>query len=416
MPPREISVLFITTEPEDLVRPQTTRELEVIQAGLSPEFRIANVYRANRGTIMEGLDKHKPEVVHFLGHGRKEGLMIEDRDGIATLVTEAWLINVFARCPSVRLVVLNACRSAELAQALVESGQTTIRGAVAWSDIVDSDDVREFARIFHARIAGHKSVRNAFSWACDGSGERPAKQAVLALRRERDFYVGPGRPLGLKVGVAAALVGLVGVGVGAWFFDRQGEPDRPTTEPKVEPSRTPPATPPPTVPPVVAPSVDSKEPGTGTSAPQSSTETAAPTELIPEPPPDPRKPKRPVKDPTPKATEDLKDTTAGSTPKPPPEVPAPPACTTPPSALRDKMQALAQTVGLMDGTGEKFLVTFHPGATKPKVSPEYKSGESKAKKLYDQLMRLKPAELGDCPGKTIVVEFKIENTTVEFKK
>jgi hypothetical protein len=222
LPTRKIPILFVTTEPEDLARPQTTRELEVIKAGLSPAFRIANVYRANRVTIMKGLKEHKPEVVHFLCHGRKEGLMIEDRDGVATLVSEAWLISVFARCPSVRLVVLNACRSAGLAQALVDSAETRILGAVGWSDLVDSDDAREFAGIFHARVADRESVSRAFSWARDGSGERPAKQAALALREEKDFYVDPGPSRGLKVAVAGALLGLVGGG--AWMRRHLGTP------------------------------------------------------------------------------------------------------------------------------------------------------------------------------------------------
>ncbi len=235
MSSRGICVLCLTTEPENLARPDTTGELAAIQGALNngdTAFRVANVYRANRVNLMEGLEQHEPEVVHFLGHGSAKGLMIEDRDGTATLVSEAWLIDVFARCRSVRLVVLNACNSVGLAQALVSSSQTTILGAVAWSDRVNSDDARELAATFYKRLAGRKgppaSVGDAFSFACDSSGERPAKQAVLALRKDADFRLGRRRSLGLIRAFiltgAAALLGLASVGT--CYLRRQPGPDR----------------------------------------------------------------------------------------------------------------------------------------------------------------------------------------------
>ena len=412
LPTRKIPILFVTTEPEDLARPQTTRELEVIKAGLSPAFRIANVYRANRVTIMKGLKEHKPEVVHFLCHGRKEGLMIEDRDGVATLVSEAWLISVFGRCPSVRLVVLNACRSAGLAQALVDSAETRILGAVGWSDLVDSDDAREFASIFHARLADRESVSRAFSWARDGSGERPAKQAALALRREKDFYVDPGPSRGLKVAVAGALLGLVGGG--AWIFKGPPAHTEPGTGLESPVVQTPPVGP---VVPVHDP-VPMPEPApTPTPTP-----TPAPGAVVePAPPPatDPVKVIRKVVPPVevPPATVEPKgpqeaDTT-GPTREPPPL--KEPACEIP-STLQPKMQMLAQTTGLMSGDVKEFLVTLNSGATKPTVSPRSKPGEAKAKLLHDRLKNLTSEDLGDCRDKTFVIVFAIDKTTVELKE
>jgi hypothetical protein len=411
LPTRKIPILFVTTEPEDLARPQTTRELEVIKAGLSPAFRIANVYRANRVTIMKGLKEHKPEVVHFLCHGRKEGLMIEDRDGVATLVSEAWLISVFARCPSVRLVVLNACRSAGLAQALVDSAETRILGAVGWSDLVDSDDAREFAGIFHARVADRESVSRAFSWARDGSGERPAKQAALALREEKDFYVDPGPSRGLKVAVAGALLGLVGGG--AWCVGTSGTPDTVGT-PDTSSEAKQPST---TMPDESATAGDSGGGSTGNGAttvrivepkePGAVTDTGGPS-------PTPLTPiKRPIKVLPAPATSDgpQEADPTGPTLGPPP---APAACEIP-STLQPKLQSLAHAAELSSGSSKKFRVTLEPGASVPTVSPRPGQAERAAKQLHEQLQGLSAADLGNCVGRSIDIVFNLKETTVKLQ-
>jgi hypothetical protein len=217
-----IRVLFVTTEPKGLTRPDTTAELQHLQAALRggrASFHVDNVYHATRSSLMDALDSHRPEIVHFLAHGNLEGAFVEDRDGGKTLVDTEWLTSVFERRPEVRLVVLNACMSAvSLARPLVDSARTKIRGCLGWSDRVLEADARSFAVDFYERIAAGDSVHAAFRSAIDESSEGFADQAhpVLALRGGADFRAGLWRAVHFAaLGGAATLLGLIGLGLGS---------------------------------------------------------------------------------------------------------------------------------------------------------------------------------------------------------
>ncbi len=216
----KIRVLFVTTEPEDLARPDITDELQRLQEALKggrASFQVYNVYHTTRASLMKALGEHKPEIVHFLTHGGMEGAFFENQDGSKTLVTAEWLIAVFHRYPSVRLVVLNACTSAvSLARPLVDSEDLEIRGCLGWSDRVREDDARSFVVDLYKRLAAGDSVKSAFSYAFESSstGFADEAQPVLALRGKRDYRPGLWRAVHFAgLGAALVLLGLIGRGL-----------------------------------------------------------------------------------------------------------------------------------------------------------------------------------------------------------
>jgi hypothetical protein len=250
--PSELRVLFITTEPDDLPRPPYTRELEAIlqemKNGGAP-FRAENAFHATRRRVMEALEQSRPEVVHFLCHGNPEGLMIEDDDRVATLVSEAWLLDVFSACPTVRLVVLNACKSAGLARALATSPHTPILGAFGWPDLVTAENARKFVSPFYNRLARNHSTRSAFEFARRTMEERDSEPAELQLRTGEDFHL-RGEPEALPIadrdprapapnkrrilGYLGGVAVLTAAGMGLWLLDvLPGSPQLPddTTTP-----------------------------------------------------------------------------------------------------------------------------------------------------------------------------------------
>ncbi len=195
--PAELRILLITTEPEDLPAPPWGLELQAILREMKDRgtpFRAEYAFHATRRSIMETLESSQPEVVHFLCHGNPEGLMIEDDERASTLVSAGWLTDVFAACPTVQLVVLNACKSAGLARALTTDPRTKIRAAFGWPDLVTADNARKFVAPFYNRITLKDSTQSAFNWARLTMDERDAAPAELPLRDGADFHLIPPPP------------------------------------------------------------------------------------------------------------------------------------------------------------------------------------------------------------------------------
>ncbi|MBK7829748.1 CHAT domain-containing protein [Nannocystis sp.] len=147
--------------------------------------------------LVEALRRVQPEIVHFICHGTEEGLILEDEFGESSLVEAEWLVHVFAvHCPSARLVLLNVCKSAALAAALVESHRpsrrptdsprTTILGAIAWRDRIRIDHARAFSSRFYASLAPGVSVGEAFLAAGHSLEDESGRLVRIALRNEQN--------------------------------------------------------------------------------------------------------------------------------------------------------------------------------------------------------------------------------------
>ncbi len=101
---REIS------EIEDAIRRATKRDLF--------EIRIRTAVRSQN--IRRAIAEEKPQIVHFCGHGLKDGsLLLEDEGGHNKSVSPEGLASLFRlHANYVNCVVLNACHSAKTAEAI----------------------------------------------------------------------------------------------------------------------------------------------------------------------------------------------------------------------------------------------------------------------------------------------------------
>ncbi|MFE5284845.1 CHAT domain-containing protein [Nocardia sp. NPDC056611] len=119
---------------------------------------------ATAADLQEGIAKFRPHVVHFAGHGNDKLIALErdlDEHHEGVVVTERALAAACAATDEPpKLVVLNACYSAETAEALVEHFAPLaigMRGSVA--DV----DALVFATSFYSSVANGHSVWAAFS-------------------------------------------------------------------------------------------------------------------------------------------------------------------------------------------------------------------------------------------------------------
>jgi hypothetical protein len=108
--------------------------------------------------LKDRLASHDPHVVHFAGHGTRDGISLEDDDGNGSPVTKEQLADLFRSSGGhLRLVVLNACFSAVQAEAINQAVDYVV-GTTA--PVADDVAVR-FAAHFYEELATGKTVREA---------------------------------------------------------------------------------------------------------------------------------------------------------------------------------------------------------------------------------------------------------------
>jgi hypothetical protein len=145
------------------------------------------------------LQRHKPHVVHFSGHGAASGaIVLVGGDRQAREVPPEGLEGLFRVLKdNVRVVLLNACYSAAQARAIVK----VIDCAVGMSRAIQDDHAIAFAAEFYQALAYGRSVQDGFDLGVSrlvSEGVADAKQLVKLHKRRgvkpADLYLVGGPP------------------------------------------------------------------------------------------------------------------------------------------------------------------------------------------------------------------------------
>ncbi len=169
-PAGTLKIMAVAASPRDLAQLDCEGEItmlgdalqELIEAHL---VEIVTCADATHETLHHALLDHRPDVVHFIGHGeydereRTGYLLLEDDRGLSHRVTAAEMARILHRYGT-NLVVLNACETAAgawagLAPALVRA-QVAAVVAMQWP-VEDRAAIR-FSRSFYKALAQGKSV------------------------------------------------------------------------------------------------------------------------------------------------------------------------------------------------------------------------------------------------------------------
>lgn len=166
---RPIKILFLAANPEDTVSLGIDKEVrEIKQALLKTEFRDKFDFEqefAVRASDLQGhLLRHKPDIVHFSGHGSNASeIILEDDFGGSHKVSEHALSQLFAVLKdNIRCVVFNACYSAQQAQAIAQH----IDCVVGMSQALGDEAAISFAVAFYRALGYGKDVKTAFDLGC----------------------------------------------------------------------------------------------------------------------------------------------------------------------------------------------------------------------------------------------------------
>lgn len=191
--PEKLRVLYLTANPEATESTVTDPDGTVYEYGtwLRVDQEVRQVRQSLRGSkyrdlvevehapaatvadLIDGLNDHRPHIVHFSGHANQLGLLMENEDGddLGHDVEFALLARILgATDQPPRLVVLNACESLDSADELLRTAPVVI----GMSDTIGDTAAIVFAASFYAAIASAQSIASAV-------GQGKVKMAAASL-------------------------------------------------------------------------------------------------------------------------------------------------------------------------------------------------------------------------------------------
>ncbi len=161
-----VKVLFLGANPRG-TRPlradEEIREIEhaIKQGRERDNIHVETVWAVRPRDITQALLDFQPQFVHFAGHGggEEESFAAEDDVGYAHVIPVAGLVQAFkAVGQGVQCVIVNACRTERLAQALTAIGPCVIG---IRQPVGDQSAIR-FSIGFYQALAAGKPVETAF--------------------------------------------------------------------------------------------------------------------------------------------------------------------------------------------------------------------------------------------------------------
>jgi hypothetical protein len=167
--PLKKNVLILAANPKDTSRLRLDQELRDIAEGLRrsqkrDEFSLEQNLAVRPRDIQRALLDHKPQIVHFSGHGAgEEGLVFEDESGNSKFVSGdalAGLFELFA--DRIECVVLNGCYSEEQAKAIAKH----INYVIGMSQAIGDKAAIEFAVGFYDALGAGYPIEFAYKLGC----------------------------------------------------------------------------------------------------------------------------------------------------------------------------------------------------------------------------------------------------------
>ncbi len=160
-----IKCLFLAANPSGTPHLSLDREVREITAKIrSSEYRdalqLVSEWAVRPDDLLQALNVHKPQIVHFSGHGTTAGeIVLVDDSGAPKPVSATALRALFTTLKdNVRLVILNACYAEAQARAITE----VIDCAIGMSAAISDKAAITFIASFYRALGFGRSIQEAF--------------------------------------------------------------------------------------------------------------------------------------------------------------------------------------------------------------------------------------------------------------
>jgi hypothetical protein len=177
--PAEQTVLYLAASPRDMAPLRSDLEMRKVQEQLQlskqpNQFRLEYRPAARFDDLSHALIHYDPQVVHFSGHGDQNGdLFLENDLGDRDSITPEGLADLFGQHkPTLRCVIVNACHSVRLAEAVSRHIDYVIGMRY---QILDEAAIH-FSKGFYEGLFHGRSVPDAFARGCSHIRARPATE------------------------------------------------------------------------------------------------------------------------------------------------------------------------------------------------------------------------------------------------
>jgi len=189
---KRLNVLYLTANPDAAHSLRVDAEVRQVQNAVrgSPyRDNISLEYRpaADLDSLIEGLNDHRPRIVHFSGHGYDGGIAVDSakvgKRPVKTVSFELLAKALSATDDPPEIIVLNSCKSAGARKAFLPPAKIIIVMRDSVSDLAAT----AFAAKFYAAIAAGQSVKAAFA-----QGKIAVEMVSLNEADTPDLLVAPG--------------------------------------------------------------------------------------------------------------------------------------------------------------------------------------------------------------------------------
>jgi CHAT domain len=162
----KIKILFVSANPNDSSRIRIDEEYREIKEGINlsdlrTKFDLQIATAARVKDLRREILNKSPNIVHFSGHGAKQGIYLEDDNGNSHLVPKDALNRFFELFQNeIKCVILNACYSKEQAEGISES----IEYVIGMNDAVPDRAAILFSIGFYDAMGAGKNIEEAFKF------------------------------------------------------------------------------------------------------------------------------------------------------------------------------------------------------------------------------------------------------------
>ncbi|WP_341527372.1 CHAT domain-containing protein [Nostoc sp. UHCC 0302] len=164
-----IKILFLAANPSDTTHLRLDQESRSIdqalrQAEFGDKFEVIQHWAVRVSDLQGLLLRHKPDIVHFTGHGSEDSeIILEDNFGNYHPVSVRAFSQLFSILKdNIRCVVLNACYSEPQAKAIAQH----IDGVVGMSTEITDESALSFATAFYQSLGYGRDLKTAFDLGC----------------------------------------------------------------------------------------------------------------------------------------------------------------------------------------------------------------------------------------------------------